>query len=74
MIGRLVHQQQIRLLEQQLSQRSPGALTAAQEHHRRRLLLTRKTKAIKHLLNLVFVGIPTPMLKLVLEISVTRQQ
>ena len=65
-VGRLVQQQQVRFLQQQLAQRGARLLPPAQVLHRGSLLLAREAQPVQHLGYLVLVAIAAGMLEALL--------
>ena len=73
-VRRLVQQEQIRLLQQQLAERGACLLAAAQMRSRARLLLARKAEAIQHLAHARLQRIAARVLEALLYIGVARER
>ncbi len=73
MIGRLVQQEQIRLLQEQLAKRGARLLAAAEVRGGRGLLLARESQPVQHLAYALLDGVAAGMLDLRLELAVALQ-
>ena len=74
MVGRLVQQQQIGLLKQDLSEQRPGALAAAQVRHLLGVLVLVEAQPAQHLADARLVGVAARHLEGGLRVAVFCQQ
>ena len=73
-VGWLVQQQQVRLLQEKACERQAAPLPAAEGARRQRLVCLGQANAVEHLGDLVVVGIAVQALVLVLDVTVVLDQ